>query len=381
MIITTTSDLSAHCEKWRKNAFITVDTEFLREKTYWPILCLIQVGDDSGAVAIDPLAPGMDLAPFFEVMQDQNVLKVFHAARQDIEIFVKLSGKVPHPIIDTQVAAMVCGFGEQVSYETLVNALTKNIIDKTQRFTDWSRRPLSAKQIDYALSDVIHLRPIYSELKERAEKSGRWSWIQEEVGVLSNPKTYSSEPYEMWERIRSRTNNPKFLAIVRELAAWREITAQAKDLPRGRVLKDEQLLELASDPPTSEDDYKKYRNFGSGLANQFGKAVFACVQKALALSPDQWPKIELKRGLPPAKAALLELLKVLLRVKSEEQGVAAKLIASSDDLEKITLNQDDGVPALLGWRRQVFGDDAILLRDGKLALSVDKRGLKTVPVA
>lgn len=378
MIITTTSDLSRHCAMWAKQSYITVDTEFMREKTYWPILCLIQVGGTEGAVAIDPMAKDLDMAPFFEVMRNESVIKVFHAARQDIEIFVKMMGTVPHPVVDTQVAAMVTGFGEQASYETLVQKLCGQQIDKSMRFTDWSQRPLSKAHIDYALGDVTHLRVVYEKLYERAEESGRVEWMFEEMNDLTDLATYNVDPYKQWERIRSRTQKPKFLAILRELAAWRELAAQARNVPRGRICKDDALLEITAHPPHELSDFERYRHARGMIANRDKPEMIEACKRALQTPPDQWPAADLPRQLTQQQSALGELLRVLLRIKSDQHGVAAKLIATSDDIDQIVREQDDQCHALRGWRLDVFGKDALSLREGKLALGLDKKGLKLI---
>lgn len=379
MIITTTEELAKYCVEWAKCPFITVDTEFLRDKTYWPILCLIQVGWDGGAVAIDPLSRNLDLAPFFEVMQNTSVTKVFHAARQDIEIFFKLSGKIPAPLVDTQVAAMVCGFGEQVSYETLVNKLAHKTLDKSLRFTDWSLRPLSDGHLQYALGDVTHLREIYQKLFKQARDAGRLTWIEEEIKFLTDPGLYMVEPYNMWHRIRARSHKPKFLNFIRELAAWREIKAQQRNIPRNRIIKDDGILEIASYPPNELSDFSRYRQVG-GMNERDKQDIIAAIQKANSLPHDQWPQVEQDRPMTAAQSALMELLRVLLRIKGDENGVAAKLIATAEDLEKIVKRQDNDCMALKGWRKIVFGDDALAMREGRLALSVDKKGLKLIPV-
>lgn len=380
MIITTTAELAKYCAQWAKEPYITVDTEFMREKTYWPILCLIQVGSSQGAIAIDPMAAGLDLQPFWEILQNQSVTKVFHAARQDVEIFVKLSGHVPKPMVDTQVAAMVTGYGEQASYESLVQKLCGKDIDKSMRFTDWSQRPLTEAHINYALGDVTHLRTVYEKIYERAQKLGRVDWMMEEMDTLSNPQTYIVEPYSQWERIRSRTQKPKFLAYLRELAAWRETAAQTRNVPRGRICKDDALLEIVAHPPQDIADFERYRHARGMISNRDKPEIIAASKRAAQLPSDQWPQVETPRPLSQHQAALSELLRVLLRIKSDENGVAAKLIATSDDIEQIVRGQDEQCTALRGWRMDVFGKDALLLRDGKLALSIDKKGLKLLNV-
>lgn len=380
MIITTTADLSRHCVAWAKQPYITVDTEFMREKTYWPILCLIQVGGMDGAVAIDPLAKDLDLTPFFDVMRNESVIKVFHAARQDIEIFVKMMGSVPHPVVDTQVAAMVTGFGEQASYESLVQKLCGQQIDKSMRFADWSHRPLSKAHIEYAMGDVTHLRVVYEKIYDKAKNSGRLEWMLEEMNDLTDLATYQLDPYKQWERIRARAQKPKFMVVLRELAAWREIAAQARNVPRGRICKDDALLEITAHPPHEISDFEKYRHARGMIANRDKPEIIDACKRALAIPQNEWPHVETPRQLTQQQSALGELLRVLLRIKSDEHGVAGKLIATSDDIDQIVRHQDDHCHALRGWRMEVFGKDAISLREGKLALSIDKKGLKLLNV-
>ncbi|MBK3732974.1 ribonuclease D [Azospirillum brasilense] len=379
-LITTTEDLDAFCRSLAGAEYITVDTEFLREKTYWPQLCLVQVGGPNGAVAIDPLAEGIDLAPLFRVMVDPAILKVFHAARQDVEIFWHLSGQIPHPLFDTQVAAMVCGFGESVGYETLVTKLAGARIDKSSRFTDWSQRPLTERQLTYALSDVIHLRPAYEKLKRRLVRSGRAHWLEEEMAVLTDPATYQVDPDSSWLRLKVRTNKPRFMAVLKELAAWREREAQRRDLPRSRVLRDEALLEIAAHAPTSVDDLARTRGMGRGFAEgRQGAEVLACVQKGLDIPDSDLPRVEPREEPPPGLQPIVELLRVLLKMKCEENNVASKLIASAADLEAIAADDAAEVPAMQGWRRELFGDDALALKHGRIGLAVLDRRVRIVP--
>ncbi|KAA0685611.1 ribonuclease D [Azospirillum brasilense] len=379
-LITTTEDLDAFCRSLAGVDYITVDTEFLREKTYWPQLCLVQVGGPNGAVAIDPLAEGIDLAPLFRVMVDPAILKVFHAARQDVEIFWHLSGQIPHPLFDTQVAAMVCGFGESVGYETLVTKLAGARIDKSSRFTDWSHRPLTERQLTYALSDVIHLRPAYEKLKRRLVRSGRAHWLEEEMAVLTDPATYQADPDSSWLRLKVRTNKPRFMAVLKELAAWREREAQRRDLPRSRVLRDEALLEIAAHAPTSVDDLARTRGMGRGFAEgRQGADVLACVQKGLDLPDSELPRVEPREEPPPGLQPVVELLRVLLKMKCDENNVASKLIASAADLEAIAADDGADVPAMQGWRRELFGEDALALKHGRIGLAVLDRRVRIVP--
>ncbi len=379
-LITTTDALDAFCRKLAGAEYITVDTEFLREKTYWPQLCLVQVGGPDGAVAIDPLAEGIDLAPLFGVMTDPSILKVFHAARQDVEIFWHLSGSIPHPLFDTQVAAMVCGFGESVGYETLVTKLAGARIDKSSRFTDWSHRPLTERQLTYALSDVIHLRPAYEKLKRRLLRTGRAHWLEEEMAVLTDPATYRVDPETSWQRLKVRTHKPRFTAILRELAAWREREAQRRDLPRSRVLRDESLLEIAAHAPTSVDDLARTRGMGRGVAEgRQGAEIMGCVQRALALPDSELPRIEPREEPPPGLQPVVELLRVLLKMKCEANNVASKLVASAADLEAIAAGDEADVPAMHGWRRELFGEDALALKHGRIGLAVLDRRVRIVP--
>ena len=382
-LISDTAALAAFCQRLASAEFVTVDTEFMREKTYWPQLCLVQLAGPEEAWAIDPMAPGMDLAPLFELMNNPKVLKVFHAARQDVEIFLHLSGKVPAPLFDSQVAAMVCGFGDAVSYETLAGQLARARIDKSLRFTDWSRRPLTDRQLEYALADVTHLRIIYEKLSLRIEREQRGEWVAEEMAVLADPGTYLVDPDEAWRRLKSRSSSPRFLMVLKELAAWREREAREKDLPRQRLLKDDSLMEIAAQAPTSVDELAHTRGLSRSAAEgKLGSALLAAVSRALATPESQWPtpmeRTELPRGLGP----VVDLLKVLLKLKGDQHDVAQRLIASSSDLEFIAADDNAAVPALQGWRRGLFGEDALKLKHGQLglALAADGRGLRLIPL-
>jgi ribonuclease D len=378
-IITTTDDLSALCARLAGAPFITVDTEFMRESTYWPKLCLVQIAGPDEAAAIDPLAPGLSLEPLLAMMRNRDQLKVFHAARQDLEIFYHLMGEVPAPIFDTQVAAMVCGFGEQVGYETLVNTLAGATIDKTSRFTDWSKRPLTERQVTYALSDVTHLRTIYKKLVARIAKSQRDSWLGEEMAILAEPKTYLVEPQEAWMRLKTRSTNPKFLAALRAVTAWREIEARARDIPRSRILRDEALLEIAGDPPSTVEGLLRVRGMSRGLAEgSAGANLLQALTAAFAAGPASWPQVEKTEPLPKGIGPLIELLKVLLKLKCDEHDVAQKLVASTADLEAIAVSDDANVPALNGWRRELFGEDALALKHGKLALAAQGKRIRLI---
>lgn len=382
-LITDTAALANFCRQIAECSYITVDTEFMRERTYWPRLCLVQVaGTEDLAAAIDPLS-GLDLAPLFELLANPRMLKVFHAARQDLEIFFHLMGRLPAPVFDTQVAGMVCGFGDQVGYETLVSKLARVRLDKASRFTDWSLRPLSDRQIDYALSDVIHLRPVYERLRQRLEANGRAAWLDEEMAILTDPATYDMEPMNAYRRIKVRGGNGRFLAVLRELAAWRERQAQNRDIPRNRVLRDEAMLEIAHHLPTGLADLNRTRGLGRSFAEgAAGAEVLVAVARGCAIPPEECPEADIKRELPRRVAPVAELLKVLLKMKCDDHDVAQRLVASSADVEAIAaFGEEADVHALKGWRRQVFGEDALKIRDGSLALAVRRGHLTVVETA
>ncbi len=386
-LISDTAALTTLCRRLADAPYITIDTEFMRERTYWPQLCLIQVAappDFNGeAHAIDPLAAGMDLGPLLEVLANDRVLKVFHAARQDVEIFFHLMGKVPHPIFDTQVAAMVCGFGDAVSYETLASRLAKARIDKSQRFTDWSHRPLSERQLSYALADVTHLRMAYEKLERQLEREGRAGWLAEEMAVLTDPATYRLDPDEAWRRLKPRTGNARTLMLLKALAAWREREAQTRDLPRQRVIRDEALLEIAGSAPTTIEELARTRGLSRGLADgRVGAAILATVSQALAVPEDQWPAVEVRVELPRGLGPIVDLLKVLLKLKCDEHDVAQRLVANTSDLEAIAADDAAPVPALHGWRRALFGEDALRLKHGQVALALAEngKGLRLIPL-
>ena len=352
MLITTTEHLAAFCAAHSDCDFVTIDTEFMRERTYWPKLCLVQLGGPTETVAVDPLAKGIDLQPLFDLLANPRVMKVFHAARQDVEIFVNLTGAVPTPMFDTQVAAMVCGFGDSASYETLAGQLADARIDKSSRFTDWAMRPLTEKQITYALGDVSHLRIVYQRLQEKLARTGRADWVREEMAILTDPATYSAEPAEIWRKFKWRADKPRLRALLRELAAWRETEAQRINVPRNRVLRDEAILEIAHHAPKDTHELVRTRGLGSGFAEgRQGAEVLAAVQRGLALPNDQCPKGEERRVLPGGLGPVLDLMKVLLKQVSEEHGVATKLIATTDDLEAVAADDFAAVPVLQGWRR------------------------------
>jgi ribonuclease D len=369
-LLTTTEELAAVCDRFARHPFVTVDTEFLRETTFWPKVCVIQVASPEEAVAIDALAEGIDLSPFFELMANAEVVKVFHAARQDLEIIWRLARLIPAPLFDTQVAAMVCGFGEQASYLELVKAITRANLDKSSRFTDWSRRPLSPAQIDYAIADVTHLREIYKSLRERLERSNRLDWLADEMQTLTSPATYEQSPENAWERLRHRARKPRDLAVLMELAAWRESEAQSRDVPRSRVLKDDVLLEIAQAAPKSAEALANLRSFPKGMErSRAGADILAAVERGLARDPADMPRIERERR--GSNGATVELLKVLLRQVTEQTGVAAKMIATVEDLEAIASDDRADVPALRGWRRALFGEKALELKRGRLALAIE----------
>jgi ribonuclease D len=377
-LITNTADLAATCERMSRHTFVTVDTEFLRETTYYPLLCVAQIASPDEAVVIDALAPDLSLAPFFELMANERVLKVFHAARQDIEIVWHQARLIPRPIFDTQVAAMVLGYGDSISYDQLVQRITGDLIDKSNRFTDWSRRPLSPAQVTYAISDVTHLRKVFEALSEDLQKRGRSDWVGEEMEVLTSPDTYRSDPETAWERLKTRVRKPKELSVLMEVAAWREREAQSRDVPRGRVLKDEAIGDIATHGPTSMEKLAALRSLPRGFErSKWGMDIVEAVKRGLARDLSQLPKLEKPRqGLNGS--ATVELLKVLLRMVSEQHGVAAKVIATVEDLERIAVDDRADVAALHGWRRELFGEQALALKRGRLALAVDKGKVVTV---
>ena len=370
-LITRTEDLAAACAKLSAAPYIAVDTEFMREQTFWPRLCLIQIAGGDTEILIDSLAPGLDLKPFFDLMTEEKVLKVFHSARQDIEIVHHLAGVIPHPIFDTQVAAMVCGFGEAVSYSMLVKRLLGRNLDKTSRFTDWSRRPLSERQLTYAVGDVTYLRDLYPKLRAQLDKSERATWLNEEMAVLTDPATYDLHPEQAWRRLKMRVKTPKALAVLMELAAWREREAQAQDVPRSRILKDEALYDIAGQAPRTVEELGSLRSLHNGFArSQRGRAVLEAVGRGLARDPKTIPLVERGEPMPPEAQAVVDLLRVLLKATAGRHGVAPKLIATSDELELIARSDDVDAAALRGWRRKLFGEDALALKRGELALAI-----------
>ncbi len=394
--ITTTKKLADACARMARHPFVTVDTEFLRESTYYPRLCVAQMASTDEAVVIDALANGIDFAPFFALMADHNIVKVFHAARQDIEICWHEAGIIPSPIVDTQVAAMVLGYGDSISYDQLVQRITGDNLDKSHRFTDWTRRPLSEAQLAYAISDVTHLRDVYLKLSADLDKRGRSEWMREEMKVLTSPATYRFEPEYAWERLKTRVRKPKELAVLIEVAAWREREAQERDVPRGRVLKDDVIGDIAVQAPTTTERLAGLRSLPKGFErstvqapttterlaglrslpkgferSKWGEAIVEAVQRGLARDPKTLPRLE--RPRPPINGqATVELLKVLLRMTAERHGVAAKVIATVDDLDRIAADDAADVPALSGWRRELFGNKALALKQGRLLLAIEK---------
>lgn len=382
--LTTTKELAAYCESAASCEFVTIDTEFLRERTYYSKLCLIQIAmpgeDDSNAVLVDVLSGKMDLAPLYKLFRNENVVKVFHAARQDLEIFFVEAQVFPKPFFDTQVAAMVCGFGEQVGYETLVRKIARKSVDKSSRFTDWSRRPLTEKQQKYALADVTHLRVVYEFLAARILEKKRVSWVEEELAMLTDPETYTILPQDAWKRVKTRSSSGRFLAVVRELARFREEFAQGRNVPRSRVYKDDALLELASTRPESAADLGKSRLLlREARRGDIADGILAAVKNGKNWPNDDLPKPPPQREKQNGNEGLADLLRVLLKAKAEQAGVAQKLIATVADLDAIAAGDSSG-PALSGWRKEVFGADALKLCAGKIALSADGSSVKLVDV-
>jgi ribonuclease D len=378
-IISNNSELSALCDRMAKEEFVCVDTEFMRERTYYPILCLIQIAGAHEAVAVDPLAEGISLEPVYELMANPNVMKVFHACRQDMEIFYNQAKRLPVPLFDTQIGAMVCGHGESVSYDKLVRKLTGAQVDKSSRFTDWSNRPLSDAQLGYALSDVTHLRTVYEKLRDQLAASGRESWLEEEFAVVSSPSTYELDPQDAWLRLKVRSGKSRFLAIVRELAAYRELEARRRDVPRNRILRDDVLLDIAARAPREPKDLAKVRNISEQFANgRAGVEIMEAVAQALKLPEEACPHLDQNRDTRQPHPAIVELLRVLLKQKSEKHQVAQKLIANAADLDAIAMADDANVAALRGWRKKLFGDDALALKAGRLALSVSGDQVKLI---
>jgi len=379
-IITSSQDLTSACQRLSTHEFVSVDTEFMREQTFWPQLCLIQIASPEEAMIIDPMAKGLDLQPFWGLMADETVVKVFHAARQDIEIVFAKTGLVPHPVFDTQVAAMVCGFGESISYVNLVKKVSGTDLDKSSRFTDWSRRPLSQKQLQYALADVTHLRDVYLHLKSEIDGAQRSAWLNEEMGILTDPKTYKQHPEDAWQRLKLRVKNRKSLAVLMELAAWRERMAQSQDVPRSRVLRDEALYDIANQAPTSTEQMSELRTLSEGFSRSArAREIVEAVKRGLDRDPKGLPPIHRPQQLTAEATALMELLRVLLKASAARHRVAPRLIAGSDDLERIAIEPEPDIPALKGWRRKLFGEDALRLKRGEIALTLDRGEVVTIP--
>ncbi len=381
-LVTETEALADLCTRLRTEPFVTVDTEFMRERTYYPELCVVQLGGEHENAVIDTMAAGLDLAPLGALMRDTAVLKVFHAARQDVEIFLELFGTVPTPLFDTQVAAMVAGFGDQVGYDALVGALTGGQIDKAHRFSDWSARPLSPAQVTYAAADVTHLHTAYARLRERLEREGRSLWVEEEMQVLARPETYRADPDAMWERLRPRTANRRMLGVLRAIAAWREREAQRVNIPRQRLMRDESLLEVAATAPETGEALARCRGVSRGFAEgRSGTGLLAAIAAAVALPEDALPDAPRSREGPRPSPALVSLLKVLLAAKCEEHDVAPKLVASSEDVDRLAVEDAPDVPALSGWRLRVYGEDALALKRGEVALGVAGKRIKLIAAA
>jgi len=380
--IADSATLADFCQRVATSPYVTVDTEFMRERTYWAQLCLVQVASPDEAAAIDALAPGLDLAPLLELLANPRVLKVFHAARQDLEIFYHMLGAVPAPLFDTQVAAMVCGFGDAVSYETLAGQIANVRIDKSARFTDWAQRPLSERQIAYALADVTHLRRVYAGLAQRLNTTSRAAWLHEEMATLLDPATYRMDPDEAWRRFKPRTAKPRMLAVLKEVAGWREREAQRRDVPRNRVVRDETVMDIAGHAPTTIEELARVRGLSRSFAEgRLGDDLIEAVRRGLALPESEIPRLPPPVDLPPGLGPVVEMFKVLLKMKCEEHDVAPKLVATTADLERIAADDTADVPALHGWRREVFGDAALALKRGEIAFTLRGRKILLVSTA
>ena len=377
-LITTTNSLSELCNKLKESEYVTVDTEFIREKTYWPDLCLIQVADNKNAAVVDVLSPNINIEPLLNIMHDPKILKVFHAARQDLEIFFKLTNRLPQPLFDTQIAAMVCGFGDSVGYDTLVNKITGKIIDKSSRFTDWSLRPLTQKQIDYALGDVTHLRLVYENLNQHLLEGERSEWLREEVEKLNDTSIYQTSPPDAWKRIKSRNTNPRFLGVLKELASWREKEAQKKNIPRNHVIKDEALVEIAHSTPNSLKNLTRIRGLGQRTAEGYvGQSLLKAVEVGENIPSNQCPQVPRRPSIPKNIGPITDYLKVLLKMKCDEHGIAQKLIANSADIEKLAaFGSKAGIAAISGWRKDLFGEDAINLIEGRSTIIIEEQKLR-----
>jgi ribonuclease D len=381
-LITSTSMLAGFCERAAKHDFVTVDTEFLRETTYWPKLCLLQAATLDEAILIDPLADGLSLKPFFALLANESVTKVFHAARQDIEIFVKLTGEVPKNIFDTQIAASVCGFGDSISYDNLVRSIANVELDKSSRFTDWSARPLTEKQRVYALADVTHLREIYQVLQERVKETRRGDWVDDELAVLRSIDTYVVQPDQAWERLKTKLHRPRDIAALQVLAAWRERRAQETDQPRNRVLKDDALIELSMQRPTAPEGFDKLRAVQRGFGRSGAAAeIIALIKEVEALPKSALPPAPDRYRGPSPKGAVGDLVRVLLKAVAEEHGVAARILATSDDIDALVLDDNADVPALKGWRRKLFGEKALAIKHGRIGLAATRKGVVVFDIA
>ena len=372
MIITKQSDLDRVCAELAQQPYITIDTEFLRDKTFYSRLCLVQLaGPETDAVAIDPIEHDLDLTSFNALLENENVIKVFHAARQDLEIFYQMNGKIPHPIFDTQVAAMVCGYGDSIAYNKLVQDITGHALAKNAQFTDWSRRPLSSKQLNYALDDVIYLRKVYEALNARLEEQNRVSWVKQEMEILTSPDTYEMPIEDAWKRVKIRSDKPEVLAILRELATWREELARKKNIPRGRIMKDEALADIAVYMPKDKEGLLRIRNVSKDVAKSHtGKILLGLVKTARKSPKESWPKVARKQPFPKDLAPVLEMLKLLLKINCAEADVAPKIVATVSDLEEISIQENASCAAMKGWRFEVFGKDALALKAGDIALGL-----------
>lgn len=381
-VVTSTSDLAELCSRLAGHDFVAVDTEFMRETTFWPKLCLIQLAGPDTEAIVDPLAPGLDLAPFFALMADTSVVKVFHAARQDIEIAYIKSGSVPTPVFDTQVAAMVCGFGNSISYVNLVKKITDRDLDKSSRFTDWSRRPLTDRQLNYAIGDVTHLRDVYRHLASELERSGRTHWLAEEMSGLVDPATYDAAPDIAWKRLKLKVRNRRALGVLMELAAWRERIAQSQDVPRARVLRDDALYDIANQQPTDPAKLGELRTLSDGFARSArAREIIDAVKRGLERDPKDLPPLQHGPSVTPETGAMVELLRVLLKAAAGRHGVAPRLIADTEDLERIATERQPDVGALKGWRRELFGEDALRLKSGALALGMSRGEVVVIETA
>ena len=377
-LLKTTAEVEEFCRELADEDYITIDTEFMRDRTFWPKLCLVQLAGKDRYAAIDPLAPGIDLQPLFDLMADSSVIKVFHACRQDVEIFYHLTGRTPSPIFDTQLAAMVLGYGDEVGYENLVSQIAKAQIDKSSRFTDWSHRPLSEKQLSYALADVTHLRVIYEHLSSELDKAGRLDWAKEELSDLTSTDTYAQPPELAWKRVKVRSKDPRFLAIVQALATWREEEAQSRDLPRNRIIRDDLLMEIAANRPTSPEAVLNIRRISVDKKSAAG--IAGAVQSALDLPKGELPKIKKPQRLPRGIGPIVDLLRVLLKYQCEEHQVAQRLVATTNDLEAIAANDHADVRALRGWRFDIFGRAALALKHGQLGLAIADEKITVFPM-